>query len=106
MARVIDVQSLAGLSAGAGQVTIQLTDRDCEWNNGIYLLSSNGSQLSIKPSKDPECELTIQGLTALVYGVYDPQEFALRGWGNCNEDQQTALRQMFPPAIPFLHAMY
>lgn len=105
-ARVVNVQRLAGLPAGQGQITVKITDPDCAWNAGAWQLSSEGGRLQIKKVQQSDCNLTIQGLAALVYGVYDPDEFALRGWGDPNPDQQNVLRQMFPPAMPYLHTMY
>lgn len=106
MARIINIPALAGLPVGDGQITIQINDPDCEWNSGIWEFKSDAGQLTISKSENPDCMLTIHGLTALVYGVYDPDEFELRGWGYPDHDQQQILRKMFPPAIPYLHAIY
>ena len=54
----------------------------------------------------PGIALSIQGLTALVYGVYGPEEFSLRGWGDPDKETQSQMRQMFPSVTPFIHAMY
>ena len=106
MGRVISVPALAGLPSGTGEITVRVTDEDCAWNNGVWTLSSRDGKFEVSPADQPACDLTIHGLTALVYGAYDPDEFSLRGWGNPNTDQQQILRQMFPPAIPFLLAMF
>jgi len=106
MARIVNIRELAGLPAGPGEITINVSDPDCGWNTGVWQLSSDEGRLSVKPGQQADCNLTIQGLTALVYGVYDPDEFSLRGWGDPNPDQQTTLRQMFPQAVPYLHTMY
>lgn len=106
MGRVINISALAGLPVGPGEITIRLTDPDCDWNNGIWQLSGDHGVLAVEQGEDSDCELTIQGLSALVYGVTDPDEFAFRSWGNPDQNQQTILREMFPPALPFLHANY
>jgi len=106
MARVIDFKQLNGLEIGNGVISIALKDPDCEWNTGIWQLSAENGVLDIIKAQKADCALTIHGLTALVYGVYDPEEFNLRGWGTPNEKQQQILREMFPPLLPYLHAMY
>ena len=50
-----------------------------------------------------ECELTIQGLTALIAGTQDPQDIPLRGWGDSDPAIQAIQREMFPRAVPFMH---
>ncbi len=106
MGRVIDVQALQGLPVGEGTITVEITDVDCDWNNGVWKLSAENGSLVVTPATNPDCHLTIQGLSALVYGVQDPDEFIWRGWGDPNEEQQSILRTMFPPAFPFIHADY
>ncbi len=106
MGRVIDLEQLAGLPVGEGEITLQITDTDCDWNIGVWKLTGSDGELKIDKGGNPECSLTIHALAALVYGVYDPEEFLLRKWGDPNVEQQILLRRMFPPAIPFLLAMY
>ncbi len=106
MGRVINIENLRGLKVGKGEINIQVTDTDCEWNNGVWMLASENGHLTIKKGRTPDCDLTIQGLSALIYGVYDPDEFNLRGWGNPEGGSSSVLRGMFPAATPFLHAMY
>jgi predicted acetyltransferase len=106
MARVINIAALSGLPIGNGKISFQVEDPDCEWNNGVWTFESVDGQLAITKAKKADFMLSIHGLTALVYGVYDPAEFILRGWGNPNPEHQQILREMFPRAIPYLHAMY
>lgn len=106
MGRVIDIRALENLPVGEGHIKVEITDADCDWNNGTWQLTSNNGSLTIVPAEGPDSHLTIQGLSALVYGVQDPEEFAYQGWGDPNEEQQSTLRSMFPPAIPFIHADY
>jgi predicted acetyltransferase len=106
MARVIDLTALEGLPCGEGDICIGLTDEHCAWNHATWRLFSQGGRLQITPAGQPDCSLTIHGLSALIYGVTDPEEFSLRRWGDPDPDQQAILRSLFPPAIPYLHAMY
>ena len=73
MARVVDVAGLEGLPVAQGNIIVKINDPYCDWNNGIFQFSSNSGNLSITkmPSKTKfSCELTVEGLTALVYGNY------------------------------------
>ncbi len=106
MGRVVTLTTLNDLPCGEGALTVKVTDQNCNWNNGTWQLLSENGKLQITRSDAPECELSIHGLSALVYGVTDPIEFDLRGWGNPDPDQQTILRNLFPPGLPYLHAIY
>lgn len=103
MTRVLDVEKLGGMRVGKGSFAASITDRLCPWNEGFWQFESRGNQLKVSKSSGADCELTIQGLTALVAGSHDPQDFALHGWGNPHPALQTILRQMFPRMCPFMH---
>jgi hypothetical protein len=45
-------------------------------------------------------------LTALVYGTHDPDDFAIRGWGDPSPAVQAAMRGVFPPLVPHLHERF
>ena len=62
--------------------------------------------LTVSRGRTADCDLTIQGLSALVYGVNDPAEFAIRGWGNPTPDVQASMRAIFPPLVPHLHEIF
>ena len=106
MGRVINLTDLQGTPCGEGDISVKILDQNCEWNNGTWQLTGDAGELRITHSKTPDCTLTIHGLSALVYGVTDPSEFPLRGWGDPNSKQQAILRSLFPSALPYLHAMY
>ena len=44
--------------------------------------------------------------TALVYGTHDPDDFAIRGWGNPSPAVQAIMRAMFQPMTPYLHEYF
>ena len=107
MARVIDLPALAGLPIGSGEMIIRVIDPECSWNTSTWHFASNEGQLVItSDQRQPELELSIHGVSALVYGVYHPEEFILRNWGNPDPDQQKILQKMFPSRIPYIHAKY
>lgn len=102
MGRVVDVMQLQGIPAGEGAFTAQIIDSLLPWNNDVFHFESVDGQLQIQPAKEAEFELHIQGLTALLYGAHDVSDFVFRGWGH----PSAIVRQMFPPAIPFVNEVF
>jgi predicted acetyltransferase len=103
MSRVLDVEKIGGMNVGEGSFAAQVIDPLCPWNEGVWMFESSGRKLVVSKSSQADCEVSIQGLTALIVGTHDPQDFSLRGWGNPEPVLQVVLRNMFPKAIPFLH---
>jgi predicted acetyltransferase len=106
MNRVLDVERIGEMTVGEGNFTTQVSDPFCPWNEGIWRFESSMGKLQVARSAHAECELTIQGLTALVNGTHDPQEIPLRGWGKSSIEIQSIQRTMFPRMRPFMHEMF
>jgi hypothetical protein len=109
MGRVVDVAQLGGMSVGPGCFTARLSDPLCPWNEGVWRFESAHGVLRVaRASTDdqPDCRLTIQGLTGLLYGTHDPGGFAIRGWGDPLPAVQAVMRAMFPPLAPHLHERF
>jgi hypothetical protein len=103
MNRVLDVSAIGGMQAGPGAFSARISDPNCPWNSDSWQFTSQDGFLQVSKAERPQCDLTIQGLTALIAGVHDPAEFHLRGWGNPDPNLQAALRDMFPKKMPYLH---
>lgn len=106
MSCVLDVEKIGGMQVGEGSFSAKIIDPVCPWNEGVWHFEFVGGSLGVSRSRDTDLELTIQGLSALVSGVPDPQDFSLRGWGNPDPPQITSLRAMFPPMRPFMHEIF
>ncbi|MFL7868243.1 MAG: enhanced intracellular survival protein Eis [Anaerolineales bacterium] len=106
MGRVLEVPEIEGMETGPGSFCAAISDPDCPWNNGTWQFESQDGRLVISPAQTADCHLTIQGLSALVYGVNDPEDFSLRGWGDPSPALIETLRAMFPPRLPYLHESY
>ena len=106
MGRVLDVPGLSGMEVGPGSFTAAISDPDCPWNNGIWKFEGDSGKLNVSPAQTEECHLTIQGLSALAYGVNDPEDFAFRGWGSPSPKVVATMQTMFPPRLPHLHQHY
>ena len=103
MSRVLAVARMGGMECGAGRFTARLADPLCPFNEGVWAFEAVEGRLRVSQAEHADCDLTIQGLTALIFGTHDPQDFDLRGWGNPTFDLQTTMRQMFPAKMPHLH---
>ncbi|MBI5962313.1 MAG: GNAT family N-acetyltransferase [Chloroflexi bacterium] len=103
MSRVLDVANIGGVEVGDGNFSAHVSDPICPFNDGKWKFESVDGRLQVSKAEDSDCELTIQGLTALIFGTHDPQDFPLRGWGNPIPEIQTVMRGMFPKLCPFLH---
>ncbi|MBN1148051.1 MAG: GNAT family N-acetyltransferase [Anaerolineales bacterium] len=106
MGRVLDVARLGGMQVGQGRFSFQLSDPQCPWNQGAWEFQALDGVLHVRPAKRADCNLGIQGLSALVYGAHDPAGFALRGWGDPTPELQALLRGMFPPKLAFIHEFF
>ncbi|MFI5930945.1 enhanced intracellular survival protein Eis [Actinoplanes sp. NPDC051494] len=102
MVRLLTMQALNGLHAGADVgVTVEVTDDDLL--AGRYRLTGDAGTLTVEETKDdPQATLTCAGISALVYGVLDPVEVVLRGFGRFDGDAIEALGALFPKRMPYL----
>jgi predicted acetyltransferase len=103
MNRVLDVQAIAGMKVGQGSFSARIIDPLCPWNEGIWRFTAVDGRLQVSKTSHADCELTIQGLGALIAGTRDPQDFPLRAWGSSEPEIQTIMRGMFPRLVPYLH---
>jgi predicted acetyltransferase len=106
MGRVLDVINLSGMAVGEGGFTVRLSDPLCPWNVGCWCFDGTGGVLLVTPAPQADCTLTIQALSALIYGTLDPGDFSYRGWGDPGGAEQTAMRRLFPPRVPHMHEFF
>ena len=104
MGRVVIIEQMSGLKVGSGKISIKIKDEYCKWNNRSFLFESKNGILQVEKSNDYECELSIQGLSAIVYGCYNLEDFQYKEWGILSQDVKSKINQLFPPAYPYLHA--
>lgn len=112
MARLLSLDALDGLPAGAGRVRVEVTgDR---YLTGTHVLDGTSGRLELAPGNAgtaataglPTATLTAAGLSALAYGVLDPQELPIRGYGVVSPEAAQQLRLIFPRAMPYLYAEF
>jgi predicted N-acetyltransferase YhbS len=104
MARVLTLAALEGITVGPGRAAVDLVDDP--FVTGRYVLDGTGGRLRIEPGGDGGATLTMPGLSALVYGVLDPEEVVVRGFGAMPQHAIQELRTLFPRAVPYLFTSF
>jgi predicted acetyltransferase len=106
MARVLSLDSLAGMPVGREHVTVEIVADP--YIAGRYVLDGRTESLEVTAGTAfaPEATLTAAGLSALVYGVLDPEDVVVRGLGDISRDPAARLRRLFPRDEPYLYARF
>lgn len=103
MARILSLEALVGLSAGPGAVSVEVVGDALV--GGLYRLQGDGGRLAVErlqPGGTPDATMSVAGLSGLVYGVLDPVDVSVRGFGTVGPDAAGELRSLFPRASPYL----
>jgi len=115
MGRVVSVEKLSGIKLGIPcseefGITVSIQDTLCHWNHKTFHFSADQGNLRVVPSETaPEVTITINALSALVYGTCDPTSFVYLGWApKLDEAVSNKLRRLFPrPAhLPYLYSKF
>jgi predicted acetyltransferase len=106
MGRVLDIMRIGGMQSGVGRFTAKINDHYCPWNNGTFAFETVNGHLQVSETASADCDLTINGISALIYGTHDPDDFAFRGWGNPSPQLQQTMRTMFPRMMPYMFELY
>ena len=107
MARLLSLAALSGLAVGPGRVCVEVVDDP--FIGGSYLLDGADGKLEVVSGAAPSlptATLTCAGLSGLVYGVLDPSDVVVRGFGTVDRAAETELRTMFPRRMPYLFAEF
>jgi predicted acetyltransferase len=106
MTRVLLLTGLAGMPVGDGHAIVEVTD--APFIAGRYSLDGTTGVLDVRRAATaaPEATLTSAGLSGLIYGVVDPDELRIRGFGQAQGEVLAQLRRLFPPCVPYLHASF
>ncbi|WP_329108567.1 GNAT family N-acetyltransferase [Micromonospora sp. NBC_01699] len=107
MARLLTLDGLHGLPTGPGRVRVEIVDDPLL--AGSYLLDGTDGQLTVSRADAPAlpaATLTAAGISALVYGVADPDDLPLRGFGTVPPSAATQLRSLFPRTTPHLSTTF
>ena len=106
MARVLSVKGLEGMKVGKGEIVVQVDDLLLQQNNGTFRLFEDEEKLKVEEinhTGGAEIILSIQGLTALVYGCYEMEEIEEKQWGKIPKNMYTQLRDFFSKQLPYVY---
>ena len=106
MGRVLDVSRLGGMQVGPGSISIKVSDPFCPWNDGVWRFESINGLLEVSLADMPDCEISIQGLSAIVYGTHNPGDFHFLGWADLDPTAQARIQAMFPAMVPHVHELF
>jgi predicted acetyltransferase len=104
--RVLDVMKIGGMHTGPGRFSATIRDPFCPWNEGSYAFETVDGKLTVSKATSAESTLSIQALTALVYGTHDILDFTFRGWGDLTPEDRVTAQTMFTQQEPFLYERY
>jgi predicted acetyltransferase len=104
MARVLSVEGLRGMPVGSGHVSVEIVDDP--YIAGKYVLDGTSGALEITTGSDPAITLNAAGFSGLVYGVLDPSDVDIRGFGHVPADSAAELASLFPRRAPYFFARY
>ncbi len=109
MVRLVDVKKAIDKLPGEGEdiITLELTDSDCPWNNGIFTIQSEKGVLRMtKSSGNPIVKISIEALSSLVYGTQPLEEIEFQEKITISEDwARHTLQRWFPP-LPLYNVVY
>jgi predicted acetyltransferase len=81
------------------EISMEVQDPMCEWNNGILKLWEKDGVLQSKfyPNETLDAKITIEGLSALLYGTITVKEVEYFGWlTNIPDEDKDVLDLWFP----------
>jgi len=81
------------------EISFEVQDPMCEWNNGILKLSEKDGKIQSKfyPNESVDTKIMIDGLSALLYGTMSVEEIEYFKWlKNISEEDKDLLSVWFP----------
>jgi predicted acetyltransferase len=106
MGRILNLEELEGIEVGPGRFHVQIKDPFCPWQKGMWAFQSQEGKLAVQPSAQADLTLSIQGLSALIYGTHTVEDFQYRDWGNPSPQMMRTLTSMFPVKTPYIHEFF
>ncbi|MEA2070180.1 MAG: sterol carrier protein domain-containing protein, partial [Asgard group archaeon] len=106
MARIIDVESvLKSLPLQSdSKIILKVSNEQCSWNNKCFRIhvKKNNLEISETTPKKNSIEITIQGLTSLLYGTLSANDLEAFTWlKNASPKDKQQLDDWFPLKKPF-----
>ncbi len=111
MMRVIDIEgycrSIAVPHEASESVVIELKDKQCPWNTGIYKISPNDGVLEIeKSSNNPDIILDPFQLSEVISGISPPNRLREFREISCSADTAEKLEKIFPEDVFYSYVRF
>lgn len=109
MVRVIDtITAVEDLPAtGEDIVTMEISDLECSWNNGVFTIQSEKNHLHMNKSSDkPVVKMSIKAFSSLVYGTLSVEELMFRREIALTDDWAQHTLQRWFPLLPLYNVLY
>ncbi|AZB42267.1 GNAT family N-acetyltransferase [Bacillus sp. FJAT-42376] len=113
MARIVDAEAfLASYAFTEGtEALFHVNDPHAQWNNGSYLIRKDGTAIRISDdealaSELEGVELSINGLTAILFGYKTLSELEMLGLASGREEEIKAMEKAIPPHRPFFYDFF
>lgn len=114
MARAVDVAGLLGArgtpDSGPGECTVAVSDPLAPWNDGSFLLRSDGGELAVQPVEVPpagtDIRADVNGFTQLAIGYRGVDEMLLFGIIAGNPGPRLDFARRLFPVRPTMHLEY
>ena len=106
MGRIVTLTGLQGIPVGDAKASVTVNDPQAPWNNGTWTLSGRNGELEVREGGTPGGEVSIAGLSAMLFSGLDPEMLPLRGWGSVDAESAASLKTLFPPITPYLHELF
>jgi len=109
MVRVIDaIKAVEDLPAtGEDIVTMEISDPECSWNNGVFTIQSEKNHLHMNKSSDkPVVKMSIKAFSSLVYGTLSVEELVFRREIALTDDWAQHTLQRWFPLLPLYNVLY
>ena len=106
MVRCVNVEdALQGLPiSGEGELKLQVVDSHCEWNSKGYLLKEVNESLQVSEISEPiSTQISIEGISSLLYGTLKVDELVDYGWlSGISSVDVKSLSNWFPLRYPWM----
>jgi len=105
MGRVVDVIGLEGIEVGEGEISLQIEDNYCAWNNRIFTFKSVEGKLRIEEGGNQNAKVSMSGFSSLIYGTASPEDFLYLGYGDLRGNI-SKIQKLFPRMTCYLNESF
>jgi predicted acetyltransferase len=95
MGRIINLSLLSGIYVRPGKLFVNVVDEQLPKNNGSWEFSEENGMLKLQKVGEAKGKISIQALSAIVYGTYTIEDIQFQSEVELHDDQIQTLKDMF-----------